>query len=79
VKEAGAAGNTLDVVVDQQLLIESAGGNSLPNVPLPDICKMYSSLWKTLGVSERMWSVNLQASISGEYQTLAEYSSRPLE
>jgi len=23
--------------VDQQLLIESAGGNSLPDVPLPDV------------------------------------------
>jgi len=38
-----AAGNTLDVDVDvdvdvdQQLLIQSAGGNHLPNIPLPDI------------------------------------------
>jgi hypothetical protein len=35
--EAEAAGNTLDVDVDQQLLIESAGGDSLPDVPLPDV------------------------------------------
>jgi hypothetical protein len=32
-----AAGNGLDVDVDQQLLIESAGGDSLPDIPLPDI------------------------------------------
>jgi len=32
--EAEEAGNTSDVDVDQQLLIESAGGNSLPDVPL---------------------------------------------
>jgi len=36
-REAEAAGNTSDVDVDQQLLIESAGGNSLPDVPLPDV------------------------------------------
>jgi hypothetical protein len=39
-KEAEAAGNTsdvdVDVDVDQQLLIESAGGDSLPDVPLRD-------------------------------------------
>jgi len=40
---------------------------------------MYFSLWKTPGVSERMWSVNLEASISGEYQTLGGYSGRPSE
>ena len=34
---AEAAGNTSDVDVDQQLLIESAGGDSLPDVPLPDV------------------------------------------
>ena len=44
-----------------------------------DISKMYFSLWKTPGVSERMWSVNLEASISGEYQTLGGYSGRPSE
>jgi len=38
---------------------------------------MYFSLWKTPGVSEKMWSVNLEASISGEYQTLGEHSTRP--
>jgi len=36
-REAEAAGNTSDVDVDQQLLIESAGGDSLPDVPLPDV------------------------------------------
>jgi hypothetical protein len=36
-REAEAAGNTSDVNVDQQQLIESAGGESLPDVPLPDV------------------------------------------
>jgi hypothetical protein len=36
-QEVEAAGHTSDVDVDQQLLIESAGGNSLPDVPLPDV------------------------------------------
>jgi hypothetical protein len=35
-REAEAAGNTLDMDVDQQLLFDSAGGDSLPDVPLPD-------------------------------------------
>jgi len=35
--EAEAAGNILDVDVDQQLLGESAGGDSLPDFPLPDV------------------------------------------
>jgi len=34
-RQAEAVGNSLDVDVDQQLLIKSAGGDSLPNVPLP--------------------------------------------
>jgi hypothetical protein len=36
-REAEAARNTSDVDVDQQLLIESAGGDSLPDVSLPDV------------------------------------------
>jgi hypothetical protein len=42
-REAEEAGNTsdvdvdVDVDVDHQLQIESAGGNSLPNVPLPNV------------------------------------------
>ena len=36
-REAEAARNTSDVDVDQQLLGESAGGNSLPEIPLPDV------------------------------------------
>ena len=40
---------------------------------------MYFSLWKTPGVSERMWSVNLEVSMSGEYQTLGGFSGRPSE
>jgi hypothetical protein len=35
-RQAEAARNTSDVDVDQQLLDNSAGGNSLPNVPLSD-------------------------------------------
>jgi hypothetical protein len=36
-REPEAAGNTSDVDVDQQLLIESAGGDSLPDVPLSNV------------------------------------------
>jgi hypothetical protein len=44
-----------------------------------DITEMYFSHWKTVVVSEKVWSVNLEASISGEYQTLGGYSGWPLE
>jgi hypothetical protein len=44
-----------------------------------NISKMYFRHWKPPGVSERMWSVNLDASISGEYQTLEGHSCRPSE
>jgi len=40
---------------------------------------MYFSHWKPPGVSERIWSVNLDASISGEYQTLEGHSCWPSE
>jgi len=43
------------------------------------ISKMYFSHWKPPGVSERMWSVNLEASISGEYQTVGGHSCRSSE
>jgi len=36
-REAEPAGNTSDVEVDQQLRCESAGGESLPDVPQPDL------------------------------------------
>jgi hypothetical protein len=36
-REAEAAGNTSDVNVDQQLRIELAGGDSVSDVPLPDV------------------------------------------
>jgi len=36
-REAGAAGNTLDVNVEQQLLGESADGDSLHDVPIHDV------------------------------------------
>jgi hypothetical protein len=41
------------------------------------IRKMYFSHWKPPGVSERMWSVTLDASISEEYQTLGRHSCQP--
>jgi hypothetical protein len=44
-----------------------------------NISIMYFSRWKPPGVSERMWSVNLDASNSGEYQTLGGHSCRPSE
>jgi len=47
--------------------------------PCEYISKMYLILWKPPGVSERMWSVNLDASNSGEYQTLGGHSCRPSE
>jgi hypothetical protein len=36
-REAEGGGDTMDVDVDQQLLIESAGGDSLPDVPISDV------------------------------------------
>jgi len=45
-------------------------------VALHSISKLYFSHCKPPGVSERMWSVNLDASISGEYQTLGGHSCR---
>jgi hypothetical protein len=44
---------------------------------LCSISKMYFSHWEPPGVSERRWSVNLEASISGENQTLGGHSGRP--
>jgi len=44
-----------------------------------DNSKMYFSHWEPPGVSERMWSVNLDASISGECQTIGGHSGRPSE
>jgi len=38
-REAEAAGNTLDVDGNQQLPIESAGGDRVPDVPLPDVTR----------------------------------------
>jgi len=43
------------------------------------ISKVYFSHWKPPGVTERMWSVNLDASISGESQTLGGHSCQPSE
>jgi hypothetical protein len=49
------------------------------DVDVDHISKMYFSHWKPPGVYERMWSVNLEESISGEYQTLGGHSGRPWE
>jgi hypothetical protein len=43
------------------------------------ISNMYFSLWTTPGVSERMWSVNLEVPISEDYQTTQGHSGRRLE
>jgi len=43
------------------------------------ISKINFSHWKPPGVSERMWSVNLDGSISGECQTPGGHSGRPWE
>jgi len=43
------------------------------------ISQMYFSHWEPPGVSERRRSVNLEASISGENQTLGGHSGRPSE
>jgi hypothetical protein len=37
--------------------------------------QMHLSHWKTPGVSERIWSVNLEVSISGEFWILGGLSS----
>jgi hypothetical protein len=44
-----------------------------------NISKLYFGLSKPSEVSERMWSVNLDASIPGEYQTIRGHSGRPSE
>ena len=53
----------------------------LPHWQKPSLCiiKMYFSYWNPPGVSGRMWSVNLDASISGEYQTKGGHSCWPLK
>jgi hypothetical protein len=43
------------------------------------ISKMYFSHWEPPGVSKRRRSVNLEASISGENQTLGRHSGQPSE
>ena len=40
---------------------------------------MYFSHWMPPGVSERMWSINLDALMSGEYQTIGGYFCWPSE
>jgi len=42
---------------------------------IPDISKMYCGYWEYPGGCERMWSVNLEPSISGENETLKGNSS----
>jgi hypothetical protein len=49
------------------------------NTTYLDISKMYVRHWKPPGLSEKMCSVNLDASISGKYQPLAVHSGWPSE
>jgi len=51
----------------------------LANISFTYISKMYFRRWKSPRVSERMYSVTLDVSISGEYQTLRGHSSWPSE
>jgi len=48
------------------------------NAP-PGISKTHPSHWNPPGVSERMWSVDLDVSMSGEYRTLGGHYIRPSE
>jgi hypothetical protein len=49
----------------------------VPQCLCANISKMYCIHWITPRVSERMQSVNFDASISGEYQTIEGHSLRP--
>jgi len=64
--------------VTQGWILRSQSSGLVPSLSLI-ISKMYFSHWKPPGVSEGMWSVNLDASISGEYGTLGGHSSWPSE
>jgi len=44
-----------------------------------NISKIHFGYWDPPGVSERMSSVNLKASMSGEYQTIGGHSGWPSE
>jgi hypothetical protein len=61
------------------MLLRSVTNLRSCNFHNPLFSKMYFSRWKYPGVSERMWSVNLEASVSREYQTLEGYSGRLTE
>jgi hypothetical protein len=65
--------------INEKLMYGSTCGELLAESADMCISKMYFSHWKPPGESERMWSVNLDASISGEYQTLGGHSCRPSE
>jgi len=66
---------------DRTLITPSASRRAglMAELPPRYISKMYFSLWNTPEVSERMWSVNLDASILEEYQTVGGHSGRPSE
>ena len=65
--------------IDGELPLRKNGGDDNRGQHHGNISKMYFIHWKPPGVSGRMWSVNLDASISGEHQTLGGYSCRPSE
>jgi len=68
----------LETVIEQ-VWRYALGGGDRTSLEIHIISKMYFSHWKPPGVFESMWSVNLDASISGEYQTLGGHSGRPSE
>jgi len=68
-----------NTVFPSDTLVAIAFSSALSYFTGLNISKMYFSHWKAPGESERMWSVNLDASISGEYQTRGGHSCRPSE
>jgi hypothetical protein len=60
--------NTIEKLCDQAANVETESEKS------DIICKMTFGYWEPPGVSERTWSINLEASVSGENQTLGGHS-----
>jgi len=71
--------NALDGTLPACLTVHSQVSSQDALKHTPNISKMYFSFWQPPEVSERIWSVNLEWSISGEYQTVRGHSGLPLE
>jgi hypothetical protein len=71
--------NALDGTLPACLTVHSQVSSQDALKHISNISKMYFSLWQPPEVSESMWSVNLEWSISGEYQTVRGHSGLPLE